>query len=217
MGYNNRFDISSGNFRRSDEGVFPATPDVTTRNFALPGESIHNPVEFAFPVSTGSSVVSEAIARSTLVLGTLDDITDIERRDAILAVLNEDPDYFNAVSHGLEVSGFGVGLDGLEQDEESEEFDGTDSDRAFSDFGDDKIYAEANGLGSCLDLDTVYTGTKATGARLTNKLAAVQRERAEHGLVDILRGPSGRKRNKDGRERRPRRVSRVTTHRKAKR
>jgi len=198
MGYNNRFDISSGNFRRSDEGVFPATPDVTTRNFALPGESIHNPVEFAFPVSTGSSVVSEAIARSTLVLGTLDDITDIERRDAILAVLNEDPDYFNAVSHGLEVSGFMIGLEGENDDlEGQEEFDGTDSDRAFSDFGDDKIYAEANGLGSCLDLDTVYTGTKATGARLERNLNAAVKARRFHDIEFVLNA------NGEVRKRRP--------------
>ena len=188
MSYNDRFDVNSHNFRRTRDGVFPATPDVTTRNFALPGESIHNPVEFTFPVGSGEATASEAIARSRVVLGTVEDIDDAARRDAILAVLNEDPNYFSATSNGYEVSGFAIGIDGLEQDDDIElndEDHGSDTIRD-SGYGNDRIYAEANGLGSCLDLDTIYTGTKATGKRLSDQLAKAAHQRSYHDIEFVL-------------------------------
>lgn len=186
MSYNDRFDIDSKNFRRSSDGVFPATPDVTSRNFALPGESIHNPIEFAFPVGSGEATASEAIARSRVVLGTVEDIDDAARRDAILAVINEDPNYFNATSHGYEVSGFGIGVEGDADDLEfSDEDHGSDAIRD-SDHGNDRIYAEANGLGSCIALDTIYTGTKATGKRLSDQLAKAAHQRRYHDIEFVL-------------------------------
>jgi hypothetical protein len=188
MSYSDRFDINSHNFRRSRDGVFPATPDVTSRNFALPGESIHNPIEFTFPVGSGEATASEAIARSRIVLGTVEDIDDAARRDAILAVVNEDPDYFNAIHNGYELSGFGIGIDGLEQDDDFEANDedhGSDAIRD-SDYGNDQIYAEANGLGSCIALDTIYTGTKATGKRLSDRLAKAAHQRRYHDIEFVL-------------------------------